>query len=113
MTNVEKLKKIIEHEEEIEIIYAPDRRTAKYLESIAGSLAVIADDVEEKNVATWEIEEERCFIEPSTCEEMERMTGEWHHKYINQRCTNCNHVTIVDSSIFYEYCPHCGCKMVF
>lgn len=47
MTNVEKLKKIIEHEEEIEIFFTPERRTAKYLESIAESLAIVADILEE------------------------------------------------------------------
>lgn len=47
MTNVEKLKKIIEHEEEIEIFFTPERRQAKYLESIAESLAIVADILEE------------------------------------------------------------------
>ena len=28
------------------------------------------------------------------------------------RCTACNKLTMVDSSIRYDYCPHCGEKML-
>lgn len=27
------------------------------------------------------------------------------------KCSLCNKITLVDDTILYEYCPHCGAKM--
>lgn len=45
------------------------------------------------------------------CKEQMETLGYVHRNYINIRCSKCRKVTIVDSSVRYTYCPHCGADM--
>ena len=43
--------------------------------------------------------------------DMKEILGTEWMTMIRQRCSECNKVTMVDGSILYKYCPHCGSKM--
>ena len=43
--------------------------------------------------------------------DMKEILGTEWMTMIRQRCSECNKVTMVDGSILYKYCPHCGADM--
>ena len=43
--------------------------------------------------------------------DMKEVLGTEWMTMIRQRCSECNKVTMVDGSILYKYCPHCGSEM--
>ena len=43
--------------------------------------------------------------------DMKEILGTEWMTMIRQRCSECNKVTMVDGSILYKYCPHCGARM--
>lgn len=61
----------------------------------------------------WVEEQKRNFLDTrlNVGIEKKEITGKGYHTYLNVRCTNCNKVTMVDETIIYSYCPHCGARM--
>lgn len=51
------------------------------------------------------------YINLNMCIAQYDATGELHRTGITQRCSLCNMNTGLDSTVKYEYCPHCGAKM--
>ena len=43
--------------------------------------------------------------------DMKEILGTEWMTMMRQRCSECNKVTMVDGSILYKYCPHCGSEM--
>lgn len=43
--------------------------------------------------------------------EQYRALGYPHRIILKQQCSICRKVTLVDDSISYNFCPHCGAKM--
>ncbi len=43
--------------------------------------------------------------------EQYKVFGYPHRIELRLRCENCRKITMVDSSIAYNFCPHCGAKM--
>jgi len=37
--------------------------------------------------------------------------GYAHRKELKLQCSACRHLTMVDSNIYYGFCPHCGAEM--
>ena len=68
--------------------------------------------IEERKTGKWEVTGERKFVAlDGSAEKQYRELGYPHHNVLNMRCSNCNKTTMVDASIAYGYCPHCGAKM--
>ena len=68
--------------------------------------------IEERKTGKWEVTGERKFVAlDGSAEKQYRELGYPHHNVLNMRCSNCNMTTMVDASIAYGYCPHCGAKM--
>lgn len=67
----------------------------------------------EPKTGHWIEQFERHFLDTRTNinVEMKDATGKGYHAYINVQCSECCMVTIHDSSIAYQYCPHCGARM--
>ena len=65
------------------------------------------------------LEERREWIEETSWKykrggrnsDMKEILGTEWMTMIRQRCSECNKVTMVDGSILYKYCPHCGADM--
>ena len=68
--------------------------------------------IEERKTGKWEVTGERKFVAlDGSAEKQYRELGYPHHNVLNMRCSNCNKTTMVDASIAYGYCPHCGARM--
>ncbi len=59
----------------------------------------------------WEKVGEQMLINLENAREQYAALGYPHRKIFNLRCSSCRMVTMVDSSIAYDYCPHCGADM--
>lgn len=69
--------------------------------------------IEERKTGEWEVTGERKFVAlDGSAEKQYRELGYPHHNVLNMRCSNCNMTTMVDASIAYGFCPHCGAKMM-
>lgn len=77
---------------------------------------------ESEAIAAWNARAERtCELEldgtfkykhgGSGHEQKELFGTEWRVME-RRRCSSCHKVLLVDDSIAYEYCPHCGAKVV-
>ena len=65
-----------------------------------------------RKTGKWEVTGERKFVAlDGSAEKQYRELGYPHHNVLNMRCSNCNKTTMVDASIAYGYCPHCGARM--
>lgn len=53
----------------------------------------------------------RKFIDLANADRQYTELGYPHRTYINMSCSNCGMITIVDASIRYDFCPHCGADM--
>lgn len=59
----------------------------------------------------WTIKKKRKFIDLEHASEQYTALGYPHINILNLECSNCKKVTMVNDSILYEFCPHCGVKM--
>ena len=59
----------------------------------------------------WEKVGEQMLINLENAREQYAELGYPHRKILNLRCSSCRKVTMVDSSIAYDFCPHCGANM--
>lgn len=68
-------------------------------------------DVVEVVRGEWEKVGEQMLINLENAREQYAELGYPHRKILNLRCSSCRKVTMVDSSIAYDFCPHCGADM--
>lgn len=61
-----------------------------------------------KPVYTWVPVGETMIIQLSNCLEQYEVTGNLHRTILQLRCPKCRMITLVDDTIRYDYCPHCG-----
>lgn len=59
----------------------------------------------------WIYGEKRKFIDLANADLQYKMLGYPHRPYINMKCSSCHKITIVDETIQYNFCPHCGADM--
>lgn len=64
-------------------------------------------------MAHWKYEQTRLFLRANPIDTVERaiITRKLFWPMDNLQCSSCNKITMVWSSIDYDYCPHCGAKM--
>lgn len=72
---------------------------------------VPAADVRPVARGKWEKVGEQMLINLENAREQYAELGYPHRKILNLRCSSCRKVTMVDSSIAYDFCPHCGADM--
>ena len=59
----------------------------------------------------WEKVGEKAMICLDNCLEQFEAMGKLTRKEEAFKCTCCHKITLVDNSILYEFCPHCGAVM--
>ncbi len=59
----------------------------------------------------WEKVGENMIINLENAREQYKELGYPHRIELLLRCDSCRKITIVDSSIAYRFCPHCGKEM--
>lgn len=67
------------------------------------------DDV--RPVGKWEDAGKQMLINLENAREQYSVLGYPHRTELKRRCSVCRKITLVDASIEYKYCPHCGAKM--
>lgn len=67
--------------------------------------------IEERKKGKWTKEGEQMLINLETAREQYKQLGYPHRTEEKLKCSVCRMVTLVDSGIKYEYCPHCGADM--
>ena len=75
--------------------------------------AIPAVDAVEVRHGRWVKTLERKFINTNRHEEQfqKEVLGYGGRVIENLQCSECRMVTMVDASIMYDYCPHCGAHM--
>lgn len=69
------------------------------------------EDVEPIRHGHWEKCGEFKFINLDNAGQQYKELGYPHRPYTAQTCSRCRMTTIVDKTIMYDYCPHCGARM--
>lgn len=59
----------------------------------------------------WVLDGVQMIINLENAREQYKELGYPHRNELRMRCSNCKKITMVDASIRYEYCPHCGADM--
>lgn len=59
----------------------------------------------------WIVGTKRKFIDLENADRQYKELGYPHRSYANMICSCCRMTTMVDDTIKYDYCPHCGAKM--
>lgn len=65
-----------------------------------------------ENEGQWLYGEERKFIDLENAVEQYKVLGYPHRPYVNMSCSVCRKITICDKTIRYDFCPHCGARMI-
>lgn len=65
----------------------------------------------ERKKGKWKVVGKDMYINLENAREQYRDLGYPHRNELKLRCSECGMLTIVDESIAYNYCPHCGAKM--
>ena len=65
----------------------------------------------EQKKGKWKVVGKDMYINLENAREQYRDLGYPHRNELKLRCSECGMLTIVDESIAYNYCPHCGAKM--
>ena len=73
--------------------------------------SIPAADVRPVKRGKWEKVGEQMLINLENAREQYAALGYPHRKILILRCSSCRKVTMVDSSIAYDFCPHCGADM--
>jgi hypothetical protein len=53
------------------------------------------------------------MIDLENAREQYAALGYPHRNVLNLRCPQCRMITMVDETIRYNFCPHCGAKMSY
>lgn len=59
----------------------------------------------------WKIIGQQMIINLENARRQYAELGYPHRNELKMCCSECGMMTLVDSSIWYSYCPHCGAKM--
>lgn len=59
----------------------------------------------------WINDGKQMLINLENAYEQYRALGYPHRIILKERCSECKKITLVDRSIYYSFCPHCGAKM--
>ena len=59
----------------------------------------------------WIYKDESLIVNLNNAKEQFDALGQVHRTELRLQCSVCHKITMVDSSIKYEYCPHCGAEM--
>ena len=70
-----------------------------------------APTIEPERTGRWIRDGEQMIINLENAREQYAVLGYPHRKYLKLECSVCKMLTLVDSSIKYEFCPHCGARM--
>lgn len=62
-------------------------------------------------MAKWIEKGEQMLLSLENAREQYSALGYPHRRILKLQCSECNKITLVDSSIKYEFCPHCGRKI--
>lgn len=71
-----------------------------------------AADVTDRKVGKWEKRGKQMIINLENAREQYAELGYPHRNQMKLQCSECRMLTMVDSSIGYDYCPHCGARMM-
>ena len=66
---------------------------------------------EVRGVGEWEDAGKQMVINLENAREQYSALGYPHRTELKRRCSLCRKITLVDASIEYRYCPHCGARM--
>jgi len=82
-------------------------------EAIESLCCVPAADVAPVVHAHWNMDGTSHHVSTniSFAAEMKNVTGKGYYVNEHLKCSHCRMVTMVDESIKYDFCPHCGAKM--
>lgn len=69
-----------------------------------------ADVVEVKH-GEWKRLGKEKYINLATANEQYKVLGYPHRNIEHLRCSECGMLTLVDETIAYDFCPHCGADM--
>lgn len=75
------------------------------------TLKMMLDKLTERPTGEWKETGKRMFIDLEDAKRQYKELGYPHRNYISMVCSECHKTTMVDNSIEYKYCPHCGAKM--
>ena len=67
--------------------------------------------IEERKKGKWINNGKQMTINLENAREQYAELGYPHRNILRLSCSNCGKVTLVDESIVYSYCPHCGALM--
>lgn len=59
----------------------------------------------------WIVEAKQMIINLANAREQYKTLGYPHRNILLLKCSKCKMVTMVDETIKYDFCPHCGAKM--
>lgn len=65
----------------------------------------------ERKKGKWIIRGKQMVLNLENAREQYSALGYPHRNIQQLQCSECRKITLVDESILYEYCPHCGCDM--
>lgn len=67
--------------------------------------------IEERKNGEWIIRGKQMVLNLENAREQYSALGYTHRNIQQLQCSECRKITLVDESILYEYCPHCGACM--
>lgn len=83
--------------------------------AIRRAAKIVADfpaaDVVPVRHGKWVLDGVQMIINLENARKQYKELGYPHRNELRMRCSNCKKITMVDASIRYEYCPHCGARM--
>ena len=66
-----------------------------------------------KDCGKWIDKGEMMVVNLENARQQYKELGYPHRNISRLECSECGKLTLVDSSIGYEFCPHCGAKMSY
>lgn len=78
---------------------------------MAELIAVLPSVQTERKKGKWEERGKDMYINLENAREQYKVLGYPHRYGVKLQCSACNMITIVDESIAYKFCPHCGADM--
>lgn len=67
--------------------------------------------IEERKTGRWIERGKDMYINLENAREQYKALGYPHRNELKLQCSACNKITMVDESIAYQFCPHCGTDM--
>lgn len=75
------------------------------------SLKRMLNDLTEQESGEWIDCGKQMIINLENAREQYSVLGYPHRNELRLQCSSCGKITLVDESIVYEFCPHCGAMM--